>query len=245
MALSRTQHGPYIHDNTGFTPQGTGPFTTSSFTPAAGALLVVFVICGATADGVEGDYVVTGGGLTWTKLEGIDLSFSGADGLVLQIWRAPGASGSSMQITLTHTGHDIYACGVFPFSYTGHDTSTPTNGDTSNSNTSTTNSLTLGATPATDDEQLAMIALVGSDGLATDVSFSAGSSFTEISEYTSTDSFVRWQAQRRTGSTSTAVSWTSSTGAGGGFDQRLFGAVNIKAAAAAAVTEQVQIAMAA
>jgi hypothetical protein len=72
--------------------------------------------------------------------------------------------------------------------------------------------------------------MFASNGNASDASVAPGASFIEIDDVNSPDSFVRWQTQNRTGSTSDAVSWSTSTSAGSPFNQRLFGAIEIKAA---------------
>jgi hypothetical protein len=231
MALARAAHGPYLHDNTGFTPQGTGPFTTSAFTPANNSLLCALVQAGTDSPGSEASYVVTGGSLTWTKRVNRTITFS-SDGALLQFWTAPVATGASMQITVTHTGINSYAFGVFVYTYTGYDTSTPIGGTASNSDTATTNSLTLSASPVSGDEVIAGLMMFAANGNASDASAAPGSSFVEISDTNSADSFVRWQTQSRTASTSTAVSWTTATSGGSPFDQRLYGAMTIKEAAA-------------
>jgi len=231
MALSRADHGFHFHDNSGFVAQGSGPFATGNFTPANNSLLIAAVMCGSNdiATG-DTDFITTGGGWTWTKRVSQTMSF-GTDGFIHQLWTAPVSTGASMAVTSTHTGHTSYAYGIAVYAYTGYDTGSPVGGTASDSNTSTTNSLTLSAAPAAGDDVLAFLNILG-DADASDASVAAGSSFTELFETNSPDSFLKWQAQARTGSTSDAVSWTTSTPNTTPFDQRIFSALTIKAAAA-------------
>jgi hypothetical protein len=230
MALSRTQYGPYIHNNAGFVPQGSGPFTSGSFTPPNNSLLVVIVLCGIDIANPtnEGHYVVTGGSLTWTKQTSNNVSWGG-DGAIVQVWTAPVVTGASMTVTLTHTGHDIYACAVFPFAYTGHNVASPVGGLDAEWIASNTNTLTLSSTPATDSEVIGGILIVGGDGIASDVTVAPAFGETEIAEYTSADSFGKWQMEFRTGSTNTSFGWSTTTGAGGDYNRRIFAAIEVKA----------------
>jgi hypothetical protein len=239
MALARTDHGFHFFDNTGFAAQGTGPFSTGSLTPANDSLLVAAVMCG-TNDPASGDadWVTTGGGWTWTKRVNRTITFS-TDGFIQQLWTAPVGTGASMTVTSTHTGHTCYAFGIAVYAYTGYDTSTPVGGTASGDNTSTTNSLTLSAAPASGDDVLAFINVVAANGNGSDASATPGSSFAELFETNSPDSFEKWQAQARTGSTSDAVSWTSATSASAPFDQRIFSALTIKVAAAGGAAARV------
>ena len=235
MALSRTAYGPYLHINgAGFTPQGTGPFTTGSFTPPDNSLLCAWVLCGSDDPSSESSYVTTGGSLTWTKRLNRTINFS-SDGAILQFWTAPVTTGASMQITSTHTGINSYAFGIFPFAYTGYNTGSPVGGSATGDDTGTTNSLTLSASPASASYVEAALMMFASNGDASDASVAAGSSFVELVDTNATNSFCRWQTQNRTSSTSTAVSWTTSTSASSPFDQRIYGAIEIQEAAAGGV----------
>jgi hypothetical protein len=233
MALARTDHSFHFFDNSGFVAQGTGPFATGNFTPSDNSLVVAAVMCGTDAPG-SGDagFVTTGGSLTWTKRVNRTITFAADNGLIHQIWTAPMTTGALMAVTSTHTGISSYAFGIAVYSYTGHDTSTPTAGFSSGDSTSTTNSLTLSAAPDSGDDVLAFINVTAANGNGSDASATPGSSFIELFETNSPDSFEKWQAQARTGSTSDAVSWTSATSASSPFDQRIFSALTIKVAAA-------------
>jgi hypothetical protein len=241
MALARVSHGFHFHDNSSFTPQGSGPFVTPNFTPANNALLVAAVRCGTDAPG-SGDagFVTTGGGWTWTKRVGRTITFDATNGLIHQIWTAPVTTGASMAVTSTHTGINSYAFGIDVYAYTGYDTVTPVGGTASGDNTGTSQSLTLSAAPDSLDDVLAFINVTANNGNGSDASATPGSSFLELFETNSPDSFEKWQTQARTGSVSDAVSWTTASSAGSPFDQRIFSAITIKAAAAVLLPESVQ-----
>jgi hypothetical protein len=234
MALSRTQHGPYVHNTAGFVAQGTGPYTTSAFSTTSGSLLVAIVIAGTDNPSTgEPSYVLTGGSLTWTKRTSAVGEYSG-DGMLVQIWTAPVTTGASITLTSTHTGINSYNMGIYPFTYTGQH-ATPTGGFAAATSTTTTTALTLSATPASDSEILAAMVVAANDGDAAGATIAPADSFVELAEYTTTDSFYKRQIQTRTGSTSTAVSWTTTTDAGGGYERRIFAALEIKAAAGGVV----------
>lgn len=231
MALSRTDYGPYLASP----PQGTGAFSTGSFTPPDNSLLVALVLGGTDSPASENSYVTTGGSLTWTKRVFETITYSG-DGLLIQFWTAPVTTGASMTVTSTHTGINSYNMSIWPYAYTGYDTGSPIGGTASDNDATGTNSLTLSATPASTSEVIAALMLGSATATptppTTGVTVTAGSSFTAILQQTITNSFARWQTQSRTSSTSTAVSWTTTTDASTPFDQRIYAAMEIKAAAA-------------
>jgi hypothetical protein len=236
MALSRVDHGLHLFPNTGsFTAQGTGPFSTGSFTPADNSLLVAAVMCGTnTAANSDTNFITTGGGWTWTKRVNRTITFN-TDGFIHQIWTAPVATGASMTVTSTHTGETSYAYGIAVYAYTGYNTSSPVGGTASGDATGTSQSLTLSAAPASDSDVLAFINITAANSTASDASASSGSSFTELFETNTEGSFEKWSAQARTGSVSDAVSWTTASSASSPFDRRIYSAIEIKAAAANAV----------
>ncbi|MFF4989621.1 hypothetical protein ACFY19_20680 [Streptosporangium saharense] len=71
--------------------------TTSSFTRAAGSLLVAMVMC--TSDGAP---TVSGGGLTWTRRS----RRVGYDAAYAEVWTAPVTGTGSMTVTVGVTGTD-------------------------------------------------------------------------------------------------------------------------------------------
>ncbi len=234
MALSRTDYGPYLHDNTGFTPQGTGPFVTGSFTPPANSLITNFVLCGCDAIASESSYVVTGGSLTWTKRDFITFEFATNNGAIVQIWTAPvGSSPASMQITVTHTGVNSYAFGVLPSAYEGYNTSDPVGQFEAAVSTGTTQTLTFGGAPASSSAVIGALMVLANDQNSSDTSVAPGANGgVEISENISTQAFCRWQRQQRLSSTSTSFDWSTTSGAGGNFQNRLYAAIEVKEAAA-------------
>jgi hypothetical protein len=230
MALSRTDFGPY-----GATPpQGTGAFVTGSFTPPSNSLLVVISLFSneSSANGDSG-YVLTGGGWTYTKRDSMNHSFAADNAYNVQLWTAPVGTGASMQLTLTHTGIGSYSGYIFPYAYEGYNTSSPVGGTDVNANAGTSHTLTLSSAPATDSEVIGGIAVITANADGSDASITAGSGFTLIgsAQYV-TDSFAKAQTEFRTGSASDSVTFTTATSASSPFDTRVYGALEIKAAAA-------------
>lgn len=238
MALSRTDYGPYLHNNGGgFTPQGTGPFTTGSFTPPANSLLVVFVLCGSDDHTQEASYVVTGGSLSWTKHDASTFEFGTNNGAIVQIWTAAvGGSPSSMDVTVTHTGINSYAFGVLVSAYEGYDSGDPVGQVDTGVATGTTQTITFAGAPAVTSAVIGAILVLAANGDASDTSAAPGADGgVEIDDSTSTNSFCRWQRQERTADTSTTFDWSTTSGASGNFQNRLYGAIEINEAAAGGV----------
>ena len=231
MALVATDLGSHLHNNGGgFTPQGTGPFSTGNCDIPANSLVLAVVHCGSDDIASIDSYVLDSPNLTWTKVGQRSLDWTAGNGTIYQLWMAETTSALDDEvITVTHTGINSYSFSVHVRSWTGYDTADPLDGFISGDGTGTTNSLTLTEAPAAADDVWATIQVVGANGDASDTSVAPGSSFTEIRESTITNSFAKWQQQSRTGSTSTAVSWTTSTSAGGDFQDRIYGAVIIRA----------------
>lgn len=231
MALSRTDFGPYAATP----PQGTGAFVTGSFTPPDNSLLVVISLFSNESD-ADGDtgYVLTGGSLTWTKRDSLNFSFSTNNCYNVQLWTAPVTTGASMTLTLTHTGIQSYSGYIFPYAYEGYDTGSPVGGTDVANATGTTQTLTLSSAPATDSEVIGGIVVIAANGDASDTTITAGSGFTLIgSPQVGTNAFAKAQTEFRTGSTSDQVTFGTTSSAGGAFQNRVFGALEIKAAAAA------------
>src|SRR5688572_6724368 len=76
---------------------------SASFTPASNSLLVVCL--SMDSNGAPQLGTVTGGGLTWTR-QAIPGTTSGGSS---EIWTAPVATGSSMQITISEA-HGFFLC---------------------------------------------------------------------------------------------------------------------------------------
>jgi hypothetical protein len=236
MALSRTDYGPYPATP----PQGTGAFVTGNFTPPDNSLLVVISLFSneSTANGDSG-YVLTGGGLTWTKRDSLNHEFSTDNCYNVQLWTAPVTTGASMALTLTHTSIGSYSGYIFPYAYEGYNVASPVGGTDVNSNVGTTNTLTLSSAPATDSEVIGGIVVITNNADGSDATITAGSGFTLIgSPQYATNAFAKAQTEFRTGSTSDQVTFTTATSAGSPFDARVYGALEIKAAAAAAARTQ-------
>lgn len=231
--LERTAFGPYSFDNTGEVSQGSGPYTTGSFTPPDNSLLVVVVGCGADPVSDAG-YVLTGGGLTWTKRVSRAVDWISGDGGIVQIWTAPVTTGASMTLTVTHTSRFSHQMRVFPFAYTGYDTGSPTGVTASGQVTNTNLDITLSGAPAATSEVIAVAAIPSSSATANSVTCSpdATAGFTERAEIQGTESYLLHQVQTRTGSTSTAVGWDLGGSLGGSpYNVRFGVALEIKRAA--------------
>lgn len=235
MALSRTDFGPYLHNNgAGFTPQGTGPFATGNFTPPADSILVVFVLCGTDAPASENSYVVTGGSLSWTKHDATAFEFAVNNGGMVQIWTAEvGGSPASMAVTVTHTGINSYNFGVLVSAYEGYDTGDPVGQFDTGVATGTTQTITFAGAPAATSAVIGGIQIIAANGNGSDTSAAPGANGgAEIDDSTITNSFARWQRQERLSSTSTTFDWSTTSSASGNFQNRLYGAIEINAAAA-------------
>jgi hypothetical protein len=230
MALARTDLFADHFDNTGSVPQGTGPWTSGSFTPPDNCLLIAcFQTGNQTSFAAADDGVLTdSAGLTWTKRVSRYRNFGPPDeNAGIEFWTAPVTTGVSMMLTYTHTGVQQYQMAVYVKAYTGHDASDPIGATASGGQVSTTPGITLSGAPAASSEVLAM--LRQSRGAST---VGPGSGWTEINEDAFTGSFDKYQLQARSGSTSTAVDWTSSGVTGSPYDLRNMIAIEIKAAGA-------------
>ncbi len=241
MALARTDLDLYNFDNgAGFTAQGSGAFTTATLspTPANGSLLLAAVYGGPLDAGGGDDVgVLTDSlGLSWTKIVKTEFNWVDTDYVLTQLWYAivdEDASGG-MTLTYTHTGRSFYQMGIWAAYYTGYDTGSPigAKSPTDSTSTSSTPGLTLDATPAATSNVYAMIAMAGTETTTE----TAGSSFTEIDAAYTTNAFLRTQIQARTGSTSTAVSWSTANVAAAPYNVQAMVAAEIKEAAGGGVS---------
>lgn len=229
MTLTRAAHGPYEFDNTGNVYQGTGPYTTASFTPAANSLLVVFVQWasqGTTADasvGVLTDSV----GLSWTRRAQRAVLWTTGEVAIMDVWTAPvGVSPASMTLTFTHTTVNSYQMAVYPFTYTGHN---GTGASAANNVTAATITLTLSGTPLITSEVIGMARMV--EGASSSIAPS-GAGVVEIREDIFAAEFERYQAESRVNSTSTSFAWAFTNRPAAPYDKVFAVALEIKAALA-------------
>jgi len=224
MALSRTDHGAFSRAGT------SSPFVTSAFTPDSNSLLVVCVTCEDCPATFSADVAISGGGWTWTKRASADNDATGAaEGCA--IFTAPVGTAASMTLSITGQGTNLSGLYARAFSYTGYNTSSPIGGTASfgdgtvGANT-TTLTLTLDATPASDSVVLGLIDMsADAPGLAPGPS----GGFTELFEEQLPATWQNNQIQHRTSSTSTTVDWTHASVTP---DLRVGAAIEIKAAAA-------------
>lgn len=230
MALSRTDFGPY----SATPPQGAGPFTTPSFTPPANCKLVIGVLGGLNTPANIEDYILSDSEAhTWSKDEQEVATYSG-DGGFIQAWSTDiGASPPAMTLTLTHTGTSSHAMSIYVHAY---ETDTPGASiqigaaKASGNQTGGTPSLTLPEAPESASHMIAWCSALTSaaDGSGSSIEPGASGGFTEIAESYVNNSFMRTQAEGRTGSTSTTVDWAVTANNTAPFNQRLMVAVEVE-----------------
>jgi hypothetical protein len=211
MALSRAT--AYSGEN-GDTTEGNHDTTINCGTVTNGDLLVVLQA------GTKGGTVDTTTWDTPTKSSGtatMDAAVEIARGSLANDYTIEAAA---WYIKITGSGTLVLAVGdgannTFGFAntvllYTGHDTTTPVVGGIADSEDGTTgvmspNPATLGATPASADEVVAMINWDTDAG--TGKAVTTGSGFTEIAEYGTSADYLLAQTAVKTGTTSTDVHW--------------------------------------
>jgi hypothetical protein len=212
---TRHDYGPFEFNNAGDVFQGTGPYTTSSFTPPANSKLVVFVQwSGETADNSVG-VLTDSTGLTWTREGQSKIDWSGSEHSFMDVWSASvGGSPSSMTLTFTHTGQNCFQMAVYPYAFTNC-------GGVGNFVTQTVtanaNDLTLPSAPATTSIVIGMTRLAESG--TTTVAPRNGE--TEIRDDYFTNEYEHYQAQVRTGSTSTTFGWNYTNRLGSPYDKAM------------------------
>ncbi len=211
---------------------GTGPYTTTAFTPPNNSLLVIFteLLNNASADPGQGETPIDNlgaGALTYTSRAN---SFQGvAFSHAVTCWTAPVTTGASMTITLNDGAQSVYQYVITVAAVTGYDTGTPTGGKA----TVSTNvadgaeTLTLDAAPATNDITFAMTCIDDS-GSAANPTMGTGS-WTNVYDGVSN---LGSNLNYRTASTSTSVPWTDVYTGAGSFDKGILLALVIKASGA-------------
>jgi hypothetical protein len=172
VALSRTTVGLF-DSGSNF---GTGPFTTSSFTPPDDSLLVVAVAAMEEAGTTDpsADLTLSGGGWTWTPED--DAFDIGAWSMAVKIFTAEVTTGASMTLTADCGARDIYRHRISAVAYTGYDTTNPVGAtghlDSGPSDGAVT--FELGAPPADDSEVFAAF------GIDTGTGVTPGTDWTEV-----------------------------------------------------------------
>lgn len=232
MALSRADHLVEFKNDT----TGTLDVTCTSFTPQSNSLLV-FVVGGLMNADPGTAMTLTTTGLTWSNVQRVRLSdgvgyFTFIEQWVVQIGTAA-AMTVQVQNAASITDSQI---NIQAFSYTGHDTSTPTSGVTTTTTLGSSGAGTIGnlsVAPATDDVTVATRRLEPT--AATDSGATAAAGWTEIYDNSGSGAgYGNMETQQRTGSTSAAVAWTEINVGAVGVRTSIAAAFNIKAAAAGA-----------
>lgn len=187
---------------------GTGGYTTGSFTPTSGALVVVCIFAsGENDDGLEGTDITHSNSLTLSTTPITHTTSSPGYGYGLRAFYFTG-TGSSMTITADAGAFNVHKYRVSVYEYTGHDTGSPIGGKGTGTDAdgSGAASLTLDATPASTSDTLAF----AFTSLTTNNSgaMTPGADFAELFE-SSENAWQVFQGQGRTGSTSTTVAWVN------------------------------------
>jgi len=130
----------------------------------------------------------------------------------VQAWWIP-VTGTGTLVLAYGDAVTSFGCDIHAWKYTGHDTTTPVAGATTQEDPAASFSpttATLGATPTADDEVI--VFANGDTDAAAGKGWSAGSGFTERSETTSAANFCHSEAATRTASTSTTITWPTHDG---------------------------------
>lgn len=221
---------------------GAGAFSNSITTVNNSVVLVGVVasLTTATAANFEANLVVSGGGLTWTRLANSRATYEATFTFGVQWWYALVTTGATFNLAIDAGALESYAYKVAVYSYTGHDTSAPIGATAEFSEVPVSGGLSgsLSGAPATTSDVLAVLGC-----LSESLNVNVGSGWTELLDpaYVA-DSFMEWQVQRRGGSTSTTVEWASLSA---GSDGAHMAAVEVKEASVGggASTATVQLAL--
>lgn len=184
----------------------TNTFTTGSFSPTGGALLLV-----------SGNVLATGGGLT---ISSVTDTFSGTGSWTIVQLRATdfqdntgfiayatlGSTPGSGTVTVNTSVNSIRTT-VDVYEATGQDATTPVVQSKTGSGTADTLSLTLDSTPAADSLVFAAVATRSSS----DPDITPGSNFTELGEISSGGTFAQAniECQYDAASATTTVDWST------------------------------------
>jgi len=218
-------------------PIGTGAFTTGSFTPSNNSLLVVCVaLTGSNlAADVSAAITLTDSlSSTWTRR--LYVGRGPTYGQALAIFTTPITTGQSMTLTADCGANAIWSYAVQAFDFTGYDTGSAI-GATITDNAAAADgaeSLTLSGAPASSSFVLGFYSAYNGSGTP---SSTPGSGWTEMYEVGAA-TYTYLHSEERTGSTSTAVSWTDVDVNSVSFSEPIAAGIEIKAAssASAAVT---------
>lgn len=238
MALTRTDYTPFQKHSIATSA------TTGSYSIPANSLVLV-VVSGIGNIGVSAEdatnHTCVGSALSGSGASagsGTRLGFTAAGvnwHYGHSVWLFKNDSGSSVSTTFTGaiSANNMQQWDIAVHSWTGFDTTTPTAGWVTVSDTDGRGAvtLTLAATPTTSDDVLAFITDVNTTA---PTSITPGTDMTQLAFITVNDAGMYASAYRSTPSTSTSVAWTQ-IGNGGGDEARL-SAIIIKAASAGGIS---------
>lgn len=239
MSLARTDLGKII--NAGNGSPATGPFTSSSFTPANNSLLVVEIFAqndtGSAFAAADLALNSNTAGLVFTLRTEV-VNTSGYGGGIRQ-YTAPVATGVAMTINVGTATNPYAICQTYAYYYTGYDTASPiglilqdVSGPSSGGWTPS-----LGGTTAATSEVLAGVIGILNSGTG---SYTPGTGWTELFDQCTTD-YVIWQGQYKASSAISTVDWADLTVAGGYYINPMAVAIEVKAASISAVASLVKL----
>lgn len=232
-------------------PGGSGDYTSSSFTTAAGTVLAAIICYDNQGGDISGAIPTpTTSGLTWVKLKG--QYGSGAYTSHAEIWVADNASSGSKTIAQAGTGAwdtGVNCISLVILEFTGAAAVASQNGATAGTYSASgsgrdpgAQSTTLSGAPATSSYVVAAVAADGACGTGITV----GAGWTEEADHPgniSVGPYLGSQVQTRTASTSTTVAWADLSTDSFVFDFILV-AAEIKEASAGAITGTVAVTLA-
>lgn len=171
-------------------------FSTSSFTPSANAVLTVAL---RMPNALFATHTVSGGGLTWTKM---NINPSGASCNDVW-WAVTGGSPSSMTITIATNGVSATACLATILEFTGADVASPIRQSKGVSGSGANPSITL------DNALLTNNGYAGTVGTGQTNVITEPGSWTEADELNVSTPTTRLEsAYRATGETGSTITWT-------------------------------------
>lgn len=228
MALSRTSHTAHLSTSSSTST------TTGSYTFASGSIVLAIVqVIADVGNENPGPLLAiddTGADLTWTKVADIGPAEDDEYNNGIAAFVAIG-NGTACTLTASKTGANAGRWYIRPYSWTGGNTSSPVGAIMEHAPETMDGAVTgtLSATPASDSDVISCAIATLNGGAA--VAMTQGADQTELWDVQSDDWFIS-HGQVRTGSTSTSISWADVNTTGVGYYQQpVFLAVEIKAAA--------------
>ncbi len=204
-ALNRTNIQSQLLTETANSPISV---TGASFTPSSSSFLVVSIVM--VNNQANGNIVVSGGGLTWTRRSTFTSPNhpSGYE-YAQEVWTAPVGTAAPMAITVASngtSGSDPARINLQVVDFTGYDTAAPVGVTASGSNLGDgAATITLSAAPATSS---VVVATRGTaDMNSTNSLATPGTGWTEIFDQATSNGYGDMETMVRTGSNSTGVTW--------------------------------------